>query len=178
MAKIKTKSKKTKSRSDENGKFDVEAAAWSWIETLSDPIIKNEIVDDQIKTAYRLHFPNHNCDETSSATSCKKNCKQNPKCYTQLGIEKWLNPPRDVPGVGENGSNLDSEEEEDDGTEFEKRPTFKEKDGKITTIPAGLKNLGNTCYVNSFLQIWFHNVQFRRAIYRYVKQLQAYFFKL
>ena len=32
-------------------------------------------------------------------------------------------------------------------------------------MPAGLKNLGNTCYVNSFLQIWFHNVPFRQALY-------------
>lgn len=34
-------------------------------------------------------------------------------------------------------------------------------------LPAGLKNLGNTCYVNSFLQIWFHNVTFRKALYEW-----------
>ncbi|KAG0004864.1 hypothetical protein BGZ79_007763 [Entomortierella chlamydospora] len=32
--------------------------------------------------------------------------------------------------------------------------------------PAGMKNLGATCYANSLLQVWFHDLVFRDAIYR------------
>ena len=169
MAKLKGKSsakQKTKSRvvNEEHGKFDAEKATWSWIETLNDPLNHQEILGNHIRSAYRLDFPIHSSDEKVTS-GCKKNCKQNPRCYTQLGREKWLRPSTEINVENSNGSHPDSEEEEDDGTEFEKRPTFKGKDGEIWSLPVGLKNLGNTCYVNSFLQIWFHNVQFRRAIY-------------
>jgi ubiquitin C-terminal hydrolase len=42
-----------------------------------------------------------------------------------------------------------------------------ESDMSIRNGPTGIKNLGATCYLNSFLQIWFHNILFRDAIYRY-----------
>ena len=62
-----------------------------------------------------------------------------------LGEHKWLEPKKAEPQVEE------VEEVEVEITS-EHRPN---------NIPAGLINLGNTCYVNSFLQIWFHNVWLR-----------------
>ena len=173
MPKLKSKSaptkQKTKSRgnNDESRKLDVEREAWSWIETLSDPLDSDEIKDSHVHCAYRLNFPVHDSDNTETVT-CKKNCKQNPKCYSQIGRERWLHPSNGAANLKKGNEKNPDSEDEDDGTEFEKRPTYRGKNGEVWFLPVGLKNLGNTCYVNSFLQIWFHNVQFRRAIYRYL----------
>ncbi len=64
-----------------------------------------------------------------------------------LGEHRWLEPKKA-------GNDKMDEEFEPDVTS-EHRPL---------NIPAGLINLGNTCYVNSFLQIWFHNVWLRYQI--------------
>ncbi|KAE8539220.1 hypothetical protein D1P53_004316 [Cryptococcus gattii VGV] len=72
-----------------------------------------------------------------------KSCKSNYMCYNNLGTEKLLEPDAKSEFVI---SNLGEVPEERNG-------------------PAGLKNLGATCYANAFLQLWFHNVPFRNAVY-------------
>jgi ubiquitin carboxyl-terminal hydrolase 48 len=48
-----------------------------------------------------------------------------------------------------------------------KSDTVEEIEQGLRSGPAGIKNLGATCYLNSFLQIWFRNIRFRMSIYRY-----------
>lgn len=37
----------------------------------------------------------------------------------------------------------------------------------IKCVPAGLKNFGATCYLNTLIQIWFYNLSVRRGVYAY-----------
>ncbi|EJD41060.1 cysteine proteinase [Auricularia subglabra TFB-10046 SS5] len=80
----------------------------------------------------------------------KKACKANPNCLNWLGQDEW----------------------EDGGgarTKFMKAnklgPNPANRTRKLN-IPVGLKNLGATCYVNAFLQIWFQHLAFREGVYR------------
>jgi ubiquitin carboxyl-terminal hydrolase 48 len=79
---------------------------------------------------------------------CRRNCRGNPRCLSGLGESKWLGPRAAAAAAAEdawgNSKMHDPNEERREPGMF-----------------VGLTNLGATCYVNSLLQLWFHNLKFR-----------------
>lgn len=121
-----------------------ENLSWSWIDKIEDP--ETEISLEEVLSVYRVNYPEHSF---VNGKRCKKNCKSNPRCYSALGEQKWLEAKKTANETEEIEPQVTSEYREDN-------------------LPAGLINLGNTCYVNSFLQIWFNNMWLRRALYSWV----------
>ncbi|XP_071502708.1 ubiquitin carboxyl-terminal hydrolase 48-like [Diadema antillarum] len=98
-----------------------------------------DVNDGHVKTVYRINLP-------SCSSSCRRNCRGNPNCLVNLGEKDWLKEISD-----DHWHQIDDPEEE------------KRKEDELV----GLKNLGATCYVNTFLQVWFHNQRFREALYQW-----------
>ncbi|KAM9759170.1 ubiquitin carboxyl-terminal hydrolase 48 isoform 2-T3 [Menidia menidia] len=97
-----------------------------------------EIRQEHIELAYRIHLP------ACKRGTCRRNCKGNPNCLVGIGEQVWLGE------IDENAfHNID-----DPNSERRDKNTF-----------VGLTNLGATCYVNTFLQVWFHNLELRRSLY-------------
>ncbi|XP_076161191.1 ubiquitin carboxyl-terminal hydrolase 48 isoform X2 [Ptiloglossa arizonensis] len=100
-------------------------------------VLPEQIERIHLETAYRISL--------KTCKNCKRNCTNNPQCLTGLGEEKYMkSQPVEVMSLESSLSELR------DPTEY-----------------VGLKNLGATCYVNSLIQMWFHNEDMRRIIYKW-----------
>uniref|UniRef100_A0A3Q3WJP0 Ubiquitin carboxyl-terminal hydrolase 48 n=1 Tax=Mola mola TaxID=94237 RepID=A0A3Q3WJP0_MOLML len=98
-----------------------------------------DIRQEHIDLAYRINLP------ACKKGTCRRNCKGNPSCLVAIGEQAWLGE------IDENAfHNID-----DPNSERRDKNTF-----------VGLTNLGATCYVNTFLQVWFHNLELRRSLYQ------------
>ena len=91
--------------------------------------------------------------DSTVSKSCIKNCKSNPNCLNSLGFQNWFKP--------------------DAMNHYCERLGISdtiplEKDIRIpSNEPAGLRNLGATCYLNALLQTWFSLHSFRQGLYDY-----------
>ncbi|XP_061940511.1 ubiquitin carboxyl-terminal hydrolase 48 isoform X2 [Apis cerana] len=100
-------------------------------------VVLDQIERIHLETAYRIGL--------KACKNCKRNCTNNPQCLTGLGEEKYMkSQPAEVMPLESSLSELR------DPTQY-----------------VGLKNLGATCYVNSLIQMWFHNEDMRRIIYKW-----------
>lgn len=111
--------------------------AWQWAEQIEDP---KDITTQHVETAYHLNL-NLSCD----SGTCRRNCKGNPLCLNGLGEKSWF-------------KELDESKIHAFDPESERRD-----EGQFV----GLKNLGATCYVNTFLQLCFHNKKLRQTVWQW-----------
>ncbi|XP_054857186.1 ubiquitin carboxyl-terminal hydrolase 48 isoform X1 [Eublepharis macularius] len=97
-----------------------------------------DVTQEHIEAAYRVGL------EPCQRGVCRRNCRGNPNCLVGIGEHVWLGE------IDENSfHNID-----DPNCERRKKNAF-----------VGLTNLGATCYVNTFLQMWFFNLELRQALY-------------
>lgn len=99
-----------------------------------------DVILEHVLAAYRLNL------KPCRIGTCKRNCKGNPLCLNALGERVWF-------------GKID-----DDNWHQIEDPNYERRDDDMFV---GLKNLGATCYVNTFLQLWFNNPAIRNALYRF-----------
>ncbi|XP_076800557.1 ubiquitin carboxyl-terminal hydrolase 48-like [Clavelina lepadiformis] len=126
----------------------VESQIWQWTETIK----CTEITAKEVRTSYRLSL--------TSCKDCRKNCIGNPRCLDGLGESYWLNPGN----TSSTDQNVLLKVEKEN--EAQRR-----QPGELV----GLRNLGATCYVNTYLQLWFHNLDFRKALFQLNEPIDSNF---
>ncbi|CAF0845967.1 unnamed protein product, partial [Brachionus calyciflorus] len=95
-----------------------------------------EINDKNVDIVYRID------SNPCYFGSCKSNCSTNPYCLNGLGERRLINLLQKEPAAP-----------------MDKNEYFRNADEYV-----GLVNLGATCYINAYLQVWFNNVFFRESI--------------
>ncbi|XP_055987291.1 ubiquitin carboxyl-terminal hydrolase 48-like isoform X1 [Sorex fumeus] len=110
-------------------------------------IMPENVSQEHVEAAYRIWL------EPCIRGICKRNCKGNPNCFVGIGEHIWLGE------INENRFH------KVDDPEIRRR-----KENSFV----GLTNLGATCYVNTFLQVWFLNLEFRQALYLYPSSYSDY----
>ncbi|VDD90850.1 unnamed protein product, partial [Enterobius vermicularis] len=99
------------------------------------------------ETAFKLYqLDKTECTLHSVPNPKTQNCRDNPYCLGRLGQQRW-----------------DKEKQQIDKEGKATAKCFSRRD--VTKVPCGLVNLGNSCYLNSFIQIYFSDPFFRRLIY-------------
>ncbi|TPX47658.1 hypothetical protein SeMB42_g02650 [Synchytrium endobioticum] len=82
-------------------------------------------------------------------------CRDNPNCSNHLGQDVWLQH-----------NAFEKYLEAHDFSEGSLKDRRRDPN-----LPVGLTNLGATCYLNTLLQIWYHNTPFRDGVYQFQKGL-------
>ncbi|BGP13819.1 hypothetical protein JCM10213_006348 [Rhodosporidiobolus nylandii] len=87
-------------------------------------------------------------EEVKHLLCAAEHCEKNPRCLNWLGQEKWENAEKAL-------------------KDFKKASglAYSPENDREKGIPVGLRNLGATCYANSFLQVWYRDARFRAAVY-------------
>uniref|UniRef100_A0A8C9SVL2 Ubiquitin carboxyl-terminal hydrolase 48 n=1 Tax=Scleropages formosus TaxID=113540 RepID=A0A8C9SVL2_SCLFO len=113
-----------------------------------DTVKPEDVTEEHIEMAYRIRVP------ACKRGACRRNCKGNPNCLVGIGEHVWLGE------IDENSfHNID-----DPNSERRDKNKF-----------VGLTNLGATCYVNTFLQVWFHNLELRKTLYMCQNSRMSFF---
>ncbi|KAJ3075794.1 hypothetical protein HDU98_006885 [Podochytrium sp. JEL0797] len=86
--------------------------------------------------------------------TCPPKCKNNPNCINCFSTAKWTSTNAQQAFLRIANRNNPSDQ---DITSL----------SRIPRMPLGLKNLSATCYLNTLLQVWFHNIPFRKAVFAY-----------